>query len=726
MVASSLKSTCRKWKWLLLLPVVYGILQVAIFGVNVVFWDEWEVVRLFDDIQNHGLTFAKLFAQHNEHRIFFPRIVLLLSGVLTHWNVKVDMYITQAMVSAMYFVYLRYYKSSRDGAQKNQTMTWGEVFFCLTLGLCCFSPVQWENFLWGFQVGFVMVAFAAVMSFYSYYCYLQTNKAKYLVSTLLWGIVASFSSLQGLAIWIVYVVMFFALLIAKEKNHKKSLGVIVLVGAGSIALYMNGFHTVAAVPSIVGNSLIDIINYFLTVIGSIVFPVEYHIAMLFGTVILLIAMILFVWTIRQHRVEENYFSLCLVLLGFAICGMISIGRVGFGIEQALHTSRYTTFAMMSFVGMLLIIDREFLRRGVVSSALFGRAICAGMAIITLGTVGMGTALLYRCENEKTSRQRMANVLTNYDSNPLSELSVFYPWANYQDAYRTISILEKNNLSVFQYPRYSYSKVPSNVLDGRQKIQSDQPVGIDQNTWVSDDLYLSLQSPWIADFYLGKPYQTVYVRINGTLFQTANHISRPDVAEAFGNRNFKDTGFAFSIPLNQLADGENQCSVVMLLADGVSYYETDSFALYKSSETGTVSTVDLDAVLKAGASVTIKGIEFSLDVKDIVEYDSGFSLVTSEATDPQIVFAPLETPVYPQVLKIEFAEISSTEELQLFYTGKGEGFSEEKSIRFTITPEQNTYYLSGFKGNNLQQLRLDLSNKANVSYHIEKVELYYAQ
>src|SRR3954471_24168411 len=80
---------------LILLPACCGFLYVYTFGVNVVAGDEWAVVPLFEKLYAGELSLSDLLAQHNEHRIFFPRIAMLSLGVITQWNVIAEMYLTE-------------------------------------------------------------------------------------------------------------------------------------------------------------------------------------------------------------------------------------------------------------------------------------------------------------------------------------------------------------------------------------------------------------------------------------------------------------------------------------------------------------------------------------------------------------------------------------------------------------------------------------------------------
>src|SRR5438046_3107298 len=56
------------------LPAVIVLLFVQAHAVNVPYWDEWESVPDILAAHLRRLTIADLWRQHNEHRIFFPRV----------------------------------------------------------------------------------------------------------------------------------------------------------------------------------------------------------------------------------------------------------------------------------------------------------------------------------------------------------------------------------------------------------------------------------------------------------------------------------------------------------------------------------------------------------------------------------------------------------------------------------------------------------------------------
>jgi hypothetical protein len=40
------------------------------------------------------LGFADFFAQHNQHRILFPRLIFFGLGRLTHWNIRAELFVS--------------------------------------------------------------------------------------------------------------------------------------------------------------------------------------------------------------------------------------------------------------------------------------------------------------------------------------------------------------------------------------------------------------------------------------------------------------------------------------------------------------------------------------------------------------------------------------------------------------------------------------------------------
>lgn len=75
-------------------PPVIQFLYIRCFSVDVPWWDEWAFVDLLQSWsrQDMGRVIALLWAQHNEHRPLFPRLIMLVLAQLTGWNIRTEMY----------------------------------------------------------------------------------------------------------------------------------------------------------------------------------------------------------------------------------------------------------------------------------------------------------------------------------------------------------------------------------------------------------------------------------------------------------------------------------------------------------------------------------------------------------------------------------------------------------------------------------------------------------
>jgi hypothetical protein len=87
-------------------PAILYFWYVHAYGVNVIFWDEWDVVPAIHNWYQHTLTFSMLWAQYNEHRMIIPKLLDLLSARLTHFNTKDSMYGGVGMLAASFAAFV--------------------------------------------------------------------------------------------------------------------------------------------------------------------------------------------------------------------------------------------------------------------------------------------------------------------------------------------------------------------------------------------------------------------------------------------------------------------------------------------------------------------------------------------------------------------------------------------------------------------------------------------
>src|SRR6185312_1721096 len=74
-------------------PLLIGIL-IFRNGVDLPILDEWDgTAPLFEKMADGSLGFGDFYSQHNEHRIFFPRLIFFALGRLTHWDVRAELWV---------------------------------------------------------------------------------------------------------------------------------------------------------------------------------------------------------------------------------------------------------------------------------------------------------------------------------------------------------------------------------------------------------------------------------------------------------------------------------------------------------------------------------------------------------------------------------------------------------------------------------------------------------
>lgn len=85
---------------LFVLPVFGGAFFLYRYGVNVLFMDEFAMTPLA--ISDHLPSLADLFHQHNEHRIFFPKLVYFFLAKASAMNSLAPMWASFTLVTVLY------------------------------------------------------------------------------------------------------------------------------------------------------------------------------------------------------------------------------------------------------------------------------------------------------------------------------------------------------------------------------------------------------------------------------------------------------------------------------------------------------------------------------------------------------------------------------------------------------------------------------------------------
>ncbi len=395
---------------LISLPAVLSLLYVRSFGVDVPFGDTWTMVPFFDKLSSGTLSVSDLWRQHFEHRVFFPRIAMLLLGTATAFDNVAIMYLIQVCFLVTLIVLLLAFKDSVVGPN---------LFFFVPVSFLVFSLGQYWNMLVAWSLTFVFVQTFAVLALYLLYVASRTDpKRLAFLAALVSGTVASFSSAQGLFVW---PAGFVQLLIAPVERPAKRvlIGVWSLVGLGEWIFYFYGLN----VPRhrseryFLDNPNLGV-DYFLTALGGSLVR-QQVIALVIGLILacLIAASLLFIY--RAGKLGECSFWIALLSFSFLFLLSIVVGRSGMGTENAL-SSKYPTFTVLAVIGAYaMLIKLVFEQRSRIGAALLG--LLTTLIVISI-PVSYAEGVAAGKELE-ANRERAAYVISTYKSQPDEALTV---------------------------------------------------------------------------------------------------------------------------------------------------------------------------------------------------------------------------------------------------------------------------------------------------------------
>ncbi|MHB8876809.1 MAG: hypothetical protein ACYC8T_24195 [Myxococcaceae bacterium] len=424
------------------LPVFLSFNFVYRFAVDVPFWDQWELVPLLQRMADGTLSFADLFAQHNEHRILFPRIVTLLLARLSHWDVRLEMYTGWLMLlgvgTLLLVEHLRTFGRSS-----------GAVALFIPIAWLAFSLRQENNLLWGWQLGIMLCSLSFLASMW---CLSASDRhTGRVVLAVVSAVVCSFSFSAGLAVWGAGLVLllFRLVLISDPSLRRRRLLVVALWAAAAalvLAVYLQGYVKPAHHPSTSdflahpGRAL-----YFLLVAlgGTVATEVNVPGAAAVGLgLVLLLGVLVFAVARGWVDAEKASFAAPLVAFAWATAGMLTVGRSGFDVGLGA-ASRYTTLTLLGIIGVyrgFLALRPGRLRRS---------ALAAIVAMVLVGSfTSLNTAFSLGATVRGQRKQMQAALLDwrNHSDADLEALYVSAPLVRERAA-----ILERLRLSVFRGP-----------------------------------------------------------------------------------------------------------------------------------------------------------------------------------------------------------------------------------------------------------------------------------
>ncbi|MBE9142420.1 hypothetical protein [Planktothrix mougeotii] len=340
---------------LYLIPPLATAWFILDYGVDVPYHDQWILPSLFENFKSGTLQFIDLFNLHNYHRLIFPKLIFLGLGLTSNWNIYAELICS---FSLAILTFLGLYQLSRLTNPEQQ-----DNLFHLTnllTSLVFFSWIQYQNWLWGFQVAIFLINFCTISAclILSYPKFLST-KWQYIGSAILCGI-ASFSSAQGLASWLALIPCVLGLEGSLTQRRKRLL-VWILLFLISVYLYFLGYQPDEALkndafknnPDLAQNPSLFLIHFLFNIIASpLIGSLQW--SWVLGLIILwYFFYLLYELLIKNHHLYSFTFPwISIGLFGLLSSVLIAKGRYYLGADYGiLQSSRFTTHTLLLLVAI---------------------------------------------------------------------------------------------------------------------------------------------------------------------------------------------------------------------------------------------------------------------------------------------------------------------------------------------------------------------------------------
>ena len=333
-------------------PAILLAVLIFEYGVDVPQWDQWGYVKFFQHLTLHRLTFTDLFAQVNEYRQFFPNVVFVVLGRLTHWDVRYEMWAIFLLACVIAFMVYRLARRTIAGS------SWRSVLLLFMANLLIFAPVQYPNWLQGQQLVYY-VPVACVIA-----CILIAHSslspaARFLICGGL-STVSTFSSANGGVCWLVVL----PVLLTAAHDRIPAKGWLVaawMLGLlSNTALYLYGYRKPWWSPSpmeAVAHPL-RAAAYFLAFLGAPLGLERGKLSVLVGLLLLTLfafACLVLIRFRRDQTFVRNMTSWLMVgAYSILTAVMTTVGRLGFGVGQSM-SARYIGYSVYLAVSLVFLV-----------------------------------------------------------------------------------------------------------------------------------------------------------------------------------------------------------------------------------------------------------------------------------------------------------------------------------------------------------------------------------
>jgi hypothetical protein len=211
-------------------PALLCYFTVA-YTVDIPFWDQFVIAHLLEEIDSHRLTILSAsWPLHNEHRLFFPNMLMLSIAQVTDWNIRVETFVVLLLAIGAAALVL--------GTVVNELAPRSFASASIVLSMLLFSTSQWENWLWGYQIAPLLMIFSVLVVIFATSRPVLTPM--HMSVSLVFAVVASLSFFTGLLSWPLML-----WIIAQRTTRLNRLYYLLTISVIAVTVfvcYFNGYH----------------------------------------------------------------------------------------------------------------------------------------------------------------------------------------------------------------------------------------------------------------------------------------------------------------------------------------------------------------------------------------------------------------------------------------------------------------------------------------------------
>ena len=458
------------------------------------YWDEWGVLNPYLG-SNSYLPLQWIWAQTNEHRIVFYKLLLMADLNLfkgREWVMFFAIFLSQLSLCGLLAWFLRKLGKLEGWAYRSAI---GIAAYCV------FCPSQWENYIWGFQLSFVLVSLLFVSALLALLELGQSpglprNKQRVLLGiSILAAAAATISNANGVLAWPILIAASLML-----RLRRSITAAYVLSGAVLAGLYFHGYeaphHHASPVASL--HQPLQIIEYIEKYFGSSFMP-STHLgwSLQLGAVALTLVFGLSLWIVCHLDSNERVFSIGLLsLMGymFLTACVTALGRINFGTDQAF-SPRYQSYALLFWFAFAVLLLQFLLAQ----HRLWALAVFSIALVTLLAASAQWYRPILQIVRDKASEKRLGGMalVTGVHDDDFLHRAI---WASPPMLWDEVTHLKQHGWSIFSteqsrqmnQPLTAIYKVatPDRCFGSIDRVQSFQPAsgGLKLEGWAVDSKF----------------------------------------------------------------------------------------------------------------------------------------------------------------------------------------------------------------------------------------------